>query len=789
MFRMTRRATLRGSIGLLLSLFRGQLRASIAGVTTSLMGRRAWGREPRGRVTSAQVEQAIRNGVSFLKANQKADGSWPNPQHHHQHTVGPTSLVIHALLVAGEAPDSPCILAALRYLETFSPEEIDGTYSIAVQTMVFGEIDPKRYEVRIAANVAWLERAQIRAGDNNPGWPGSWPHGSDKTLRGDNSSTQFALLGLDAAAKAGVPIKPEVWALARKFLVQAQQFDGGWPYYPNVANSGTTASMTCAGISGLIITGRRLFQSQEQLVGDAIHNCGKGKTHPSISRGLDWLSARFTVRENPGSWIFRQWKHYYLYGMERICRFSGLQSFGDHDWYREGAEELVATQDVVVGSWTGVAIERESIIATSFAVLFLATGRSPVLINKLRHGPGNDWNNDIDDVRNLVTMVSAEWKHTLNWQVLDPGVATVETLLQAPIAFFNGHEAPVFPDDAKKTLRNFVEQGGFIVAEACCGDRRFDEGFRALLKEVFPEPEYELRPLGEGHAIWQAHHVLDPDVHPLWGIEHGCRTVVIYSPDDLSCFWNQMEAAPSHPLVIKAQRVGRNIIDYATGRELPADKLVAREVRDFRAGSPKRGALHIAKLRHSGDWNVAPLAVPNLTNSLRSTLGLDVVIQHRELFPNDPNLIHYPLIYVHGRAALSLSGEEIRRLRRHFDPGGGTLFADAACGSAAFDAGFRRLIAAMFPESPLVAIPRDDELYSHRLGYDLSDCQYTKAAGGGRGFPQLEGVKLSGQWAVIYSRYDLGCALQRHSGLDCKGYSHESALKIATNIVVYAMQP
>ena len=32
-----------------------------------------------------------------------------------------------------------------------------------------------------------------------------------------------------------------------------------------------------------------------------------------------------------------------------------------------------------------------------------------------------------------------------------------------------------------------------------------------------------------------------------------------------------------------------------------------------------------------------------------------------------------------------------RRLRRHIEPGGGTLFADAACGSPAFDAAFRTL--------------------------------------------------------------------------------------------------
>ena len=87
-------------------------------------------------------------------------------------------------------------------------------------------------------------------------------------------------------------------------------------------------------------------------------------------------------------------------------------------------------------------------------------------------------------------------------------------------------------------------------------------------------------------------------------------------------------------------------------------------------------------------------------------------------------------------------------------------------------------------------IPPDDEIYNLKGGYDLTRCQYSKAAGGGIDRPQLEGVKLNGHWAVIYSKYDVGCSLEREQGaLDCKGYAHESALRIAANIVIYATLP
>ena len=413
-----------------------------------------------------------------------------------------------------------------------------------------------------------------------------------------------------------------------------------------------------------------------------------------------------------------------------------------------------------------------------------------MLINKLYHPPVNDWNLDPDDVRNIVGIVSRDWKSLLTWQVVNPSTATVQDLLQAPILFFNGHRPPEFSIEAKGRIREYVEQGGFLLADACCGKSEFDQGFRQLMKEIFPEDGYQLRPLSPDHPVWRARHLLSPEVYPLWGIEHGCRTVVIYSPQDLSCFWNQSEHSPTNTAVIRAVKVGQNIIDYATGREMPADKLVVREMHSLKRDSPRRGALRIAKLKHAGDWNIAPQAIPNLMDALRrAPFSLDVVITQKDLFPRDPNLIYYPLIYIHGRGAISFPKEDLEALQRHLEPGGGTLFADAACGSGVFDATFRRFVAELVPNSRLEPIPRNDELYSTKVGFDLSKSQYTKAAGGSRDFPQLEGVKINGHWAIIYSRFDIGCALERHTGIECKGYTYESALKIAGNIVYYSTLP
>ncbi len=741
-------------------------------------------RPVQGGVTREEVERAISDGVRFLKSKQRDDGSWPDIEGDSR--SGMTSLVTLALLTAGEPVDSQTITRSLNLLRKLKPEDLRSTYAIGLQTMVFAAADPVQDRLRIAANVDWLERAQIKPGDA-VFWPGTWTYTDQKRKNGDNSNTQYALLGLHAASEAGVPVKAEVWAVSRMYFERSQKKDGSWAYHPD--SPASSASMTCSGLSSLIISGMRRYQGQEYLDGVAIKNCGKGTTNPSLKGGIDWLARNFEVGENFGAG--QQWKFYYLYGLERVGRLAGIRFFGTHDWYRLGAEELVHSQDRFGGFWQGALMEHNDppVLATSFAILFLAKGRAPVLINKLRHFPTSDWNNDPDDVRNLVNHVSRDWKSLLTWQIVDPASASVQDLLQAPILFFNGHRVPEFNAAARDNIRAYVEQGGFLFVDACCSEPEFDQGFRRLIKEIFPEDEYQLRALPPEHPIWRARWDLDPEKHPLWGIEHGCRTVAIYSPKDLSCYWNQMEHSRNNPAVNNAVKIGQNVVDYATGRELPADKLVVREVRDRKGETPKRGALRVAKLMHAGDWNIAPQAIPNLMDALRKPpFSYDVVVTQKDLSPRNPGLIYYPLLYIHGRGALSFPKEDLDALRHHLETGG-TLFADAACGSQAFDAAFRRFVAELMPDRKLEAIPRTDELYNLDGGFDLKDCQYTKAAGGGKDYPQLEGVKINGHWAVIYSKLDLGCALERHSGIDCKGYSFESAVRIAGNIVMYSTLP
>ena len=52
----------------------------------------------------------------------------------------------------------------------------------------------------------------------------------------------------------------------------------------------------------------------------------------------------------------------------------------------------------------------------------------------------------------------------------------------------------------------------------------------------------------------------------------------------------------------------------------------------------------------------------------------------------------------------------------------------------------------------------------------------------------LEGIKVDGRWVVIYSKYDVGCAIEGHKAADCLGHDKESALRIASAVVLYSLK-
>ncbi len=148
----------------------------------------------RADVTAEQVRDAIDRGVTYLRRQQFPDGSWQEIAP--IMAGGVTSLCTMALLNAGVPKDDPQIQSALNILRQIPPVS---NYPTALQTMVFAMAEPEKDIQLLRRNVRWIEEQQKRDAAHRGMW--SYPLGN-----GDNSNSQFAILALYEAQRAGVAV-------------------------------------------------------------------------------------------------------------------------------------------------------------------------------------------------------------------------------------------------------------------------------------------------------------------------------------------------------------------------------------------------------------------------------------------------------------------------------------------------------------------------------------------------------------------------------------------------------
>ena len=769
------------------------------------------------RQLRARIENAMRDGTAWLRNQQDGEGAWGSDAGaFNQYRVGFTSLAILALINCDVPVDSEPVQRGLNFLRQIRPDEPKFVYEGSLYIMALCATEPTKEDfARIDRMTRLLVATQCTERDS-PKNSGLW--GYDLKGRGrspgnnseDHSNGQFAVLALRDAVHAGVQVDRKVWERVQEHWLRTQLPDGGWNYSGQEAPRG---SMTTAGLATLAIT-TRMLQDDKDVDEEGRPDCCQPR--PSLDafeKGRQWMAKNFTVYSNPGEPGRNH--YYYLYGLERAARLGHLRFFGNHDWYREGADYLQKAQRGD-GSWSGQGHSPPQ-LATPFALLFLSKGLSRIVVNKLdfqsppdREDLDGDWNRHPFDVTNLIEKIDGleRWPPRLNSQVLTLSRLEEETAVsdmnQAPVLFFSGRDALPFTDTHVKWLREYVDEGGFIFASANCDSKEFDASFRELMVRMFPQGEAKLQRLGSDHPVFRSEYNLGgADTVELFGVDFGCRTSIIYSPVDLGCLWQKWtkhnfgdrpQGLPER--IFRATSVGVNVIAYATGREPPVklnsdgnDKKMPIKV--------DRNSLEIAQLRYRGNWDIAPKALDNLLAALNKTAGMSASPKRRTIPITLSEMKRFPIVYMHGRYRFVLEKQEQDALRDYLSRGA-VLFADACCGSQRFDQGFRELMTQLFPEHPLQKIPLDHELYSDAIGgHKIETVKRRRLVPGDAGAsiqtttdsvpPLLEGIEIDGRYVVIYSQYDISCALENQASLACDGYEEADAMRLAVNIVLYSM--
>ncbi len=511
----------------------------------------------------------------------------------------------------------------------------------------------------------------------------------------------------------------------------------------------------------------------------------------------------------------RGWFLYYVYAVERVGRLTGTRLIGSHDWYREGCEVLLQRSKNTGYFTRDGGAEDDEVTNTAFGLLFLSKGKRQVVVGRLdyRQTPQDpaEWSLHRRSIQNLTGHIERVWKRDLSWQTVQLATAKISDMMECPVLFISGRNDFRLDDRQKLLLKNYVEQGGFIFAEACNGDgsngQAFDKAFREFVQEVFGQPLQRLPP---SHPAWFAEARVDPETLPedfwLMGLEQCCRTTIVYSPSSLSCRWELHRPygiAPNHPENIakdleNATKIGINVVSYATGRELKEKLDRPTIIEPLADVAPMlRGTFHLPKLQHAGGADDVPRAISNLLTLMKKEIpGIDVSTKTILVPPVKSELEKHTLVYLHGRNAFAFT-EEQRNAMRDFFENGGMLLGDAIGASPEFATSFREEMATILPEATMQRVPNDHRMLTPELhGFDIRSVTLLNPVNEPgqavqiqrrQGPPVLDVVMRNDKVVAIFSPYDISCALESRGSTQFRGYPTEDAAKIAINMILYAL--
>ena len=173
---------------------------------------------------------------------------------------------------------------------------------------------------------------------------------------------------------------------------------------------------------------------------------------------------------------------------------------------------------------------------------------------------------------------------------------------------------------------------------------------------------------------------------------------------------------------------------------------------------------------------------------VRKRSSVEPILEPGRTTLDKPSLFRSPFLYWRGRDEFPpLSEESIEGLRKYIHRGGFILIDDATAGGEAFDRAVRRELLRAFPALPLKPIPAEHTIY--RSFYLLE-----RPVGRVQGPAFLEGITYGDRIAIVYSRHDLGGALQRdklgawsQAVVPGGERQREQAIRLGVNLLMYAL--
>jgi hypothetical protein len=432
--------------------------------TTSRAGDPPIQRDPE---FTKRVDAAIAKGVSWLKSQQRANGNFDESSDtmYSFWSLERTALVHHVLRVCKVQLDDPVMTAAYAAARRHYAATRDRNKSTKSQ---FGTAALGRLCLMVAGHgqvnrdaggareptyvlepddLAWMKElvAVLEKSQLSAGW---WPLYPDVHKQGDTDlgASFDALIGLQAARRAGVAVNSDTWAKAQKHFLGTQEPRGvllpatpgskerqlarGWMFAHQSGEPWYCLDReTADAVTSLAVCRSALLAGKPHVAAKDT------KVETAIREGLAFLGYDHFILDVlsdddvllGGSGIFES-----AYRIERAADVTGSERLGALDWYGVGAQAMLRRQDAN-GAWVakrrtvvkGISDEEAasmyqaySVDATCFALLFLARGTPPAQWTVTAGSGDSDINFDAaatlspKDFEDFLDLVLSRWRRS-----------------------------------------------------------------------------------------------------------------------------------------------------------------------------------------------------------------------------------------------------------------------------------------------------------------------------------------------------------------------------------------
>lgn len=324
-------------------------------------------KEPQQALTLPErINRAIDHGLAYLRKKHSQ-----HPQY--RRYLGLLGLT---LLECGAAADDPSVQRIAEWIRG-QQRDITRTYELALAILFLDRLGDPRDSTLIRNFGHLLLKGQFDCG----AWIYWCPENDPQRLKeynrhriippqrvvycGDNSNTQFAILGLWVAQRYGVQARSALLSTEQYFR-STQADDGSWSY--DTYSPKNRDSMTCAGLMSLAMRYGVSSSQGRDIRPDhpiSIHDAAIHRGLRYLAQSLDKNTISVVGKRIHG--VEARYPLYFLWSLERMAVIYDLQKIGAREWYPWAAQMLVETQ-LRDGRWSG---EMGDPVETCFALLIL----------------------------------------------------------------------------------------------------------------------------------------------------------------------------------------------------------------------------------------------------------------------------------------------------------------------------------------------------------------------------------------------------------------------------------